>query len=116
MNLNLNLSNTKNQYESKKLKEYKELLLLYNLKWKNKDCNWSDSNANYLKNISDTKLKNLYDALILSSKDLTKKDYEFDRLISEMLKKETNIQNNIKTMKKLYNAKNHKNREKDINV
>lgn len=100
--LNVNLKEAKRQYELRTLKEYKQLLLLYNLRWQNKNCQWSDSNATYLNNISDTKLKNLYKAMIFSSQELLKSDLSLEELIFRILKEKSNMQNNIKEMKKLY--------------
>lgn len=99
--IKMNLDKARNQYEIKTLKEYKALLILYNLKWKGKDCIWSDSIMNYLTSISDTKLKNLYKSMILSSRERLQ-NLSIDEAIFQMLNCETNMQNNIKMMKKLY--------------
>lgn len=96
-----NLKEAQLQYEKKLLKEYKALLLLYNLKWKNKDCIWDDSIMNYLMNISDTKLKNLYKSMLISTKDILDVNH-LDELLFQILNNKTNMQKNIKTMKKLY--------------
>ena len=96
------LDMAKKQYELRKMKEYKALLLLYNLKWKGKDCIWSDSVMNYLIGISNTKIENLYKAMILSSRDMTNNIATFDECVFEILNNETRMQTNIKTMKKLY--------------
>lgn len=102
--LNVKLDEAKRQYELRKLKEYKQLLLLYNLKWRAKDCNWSDSVTNYLKNISNTRIDNLYRSLIISSRQILEldSDMQLNMLIYKVLDKSTNMQNNIKIMKKLY--------------
>ena len=100
--INGNLAEMKKQYELKNLKEYKMLLLLYNLKWKNKNSNWSDSNFNYLSNISDTKIKNLYEAFLCN-------DYSFDIFsnIDKALNESSNMQKNIQKMKKLYKERHY---------
>lgn len=100
--LNVDLNEAKRQYDLRKLKEYKELLLLYNFRWQNKNCKWSDSNSNYLNNISETKLKNLYNTMVLSSQELLNLDLALDELVFKILNEKTNMQNNIKEMKKLY--------------
>lgn len=100
--LSVDLEEAKRQYELKRLKEYKALLLLYNLKWKNKNCQWSNSNAEYLTNISDTKLRNLYRTMIAMAHELETEDLSLDEMIYSALHEDTNMQNNIKTMKKLY--------------
>lgn len=99
------LNKAKEQYELRNLSEYKKLLLLYNLKWNNKNCIWSDSNSRYLNNISNTKLKNLYKSMVISAQDLINNNFFSDELIYEILSKQTNMQNNIKIMKKMYNEK-----------
>lgn len=100
--LNVDLKEAKRQYELRTLKEYKQLLLLYNLRWQNKNCKWSSTNATYLNNISETKLRNFYKAMLLSSKGLLESDFPLDELIFKILNEKSNMQNNIKEMKKLY--------------
>lgn len=94
------LKEIKRQYEMRVLKEYKVLLLLYNLKWKNKDSTWSDSVMQYLTNISDKRLENLYKSIIISAKN--NENLDLDQLINSIFNQETNMQNSIKNMKKLY--------------
>ncbi len=98
--INGNLNDIKKEYQARKLKEYKLLLLLYNLKWKNKNSKWSTSNYNYLVNISDTKLKNLYEALLYEGKE--KQDENIFSNIDNILSSSSNMQKNISMMKKLY--------------
>ena len=100
--LNVDLEEAKRQYELRILKEYKQLLLLYNFRWQNKNCNWSSTNTTYLNNISDTKLRNLYNAMIISSKELLGSDLPLEELLFKMLNEKSNMQNNIKEMKRLY--------------
>ncbi len=95
-----NLNDIKAEYEARKLKEYKLLLLLYNLKWKNKNSKWSTSNYNYLANISDTKIKNLYEALLYESKSYSIEDIFAN--IDNALNTSSNMQKNISLMKTLY--------------
>ena len=102
--LDVDLKEAKRQYELRALKEYKQLLLLYNFRWQNKNCKWSSSNTTYLNNISETKLRNLYNTMILSSKELLQTDLPLEELIFKKKKKKSNMQNNIKEMKKLYKA------------
>lgn len=100
--MKVNLNEAKKQYEVRKLKEYKALLLLYNLRWKGKECVWSDSIMNYLTSISDARLSNLYKSMILSSKSRINNDYELEDIINSILVNETRMQENIKIMKKLF--------------
>lgn len=100
--LNMDLNKVKIEYEKKQLKEYKMLLLLYNLRWQNKNCNWSESVVKYLNSISETKIKNLYKAMLLSSKELINEHESLDENIYRLLNYNTNMQNNIKIMKKMY--------------
>lgn len=100
--MKVNLDEAKKQYEVRKLKEYKALLLLYNLRWKGKECIWSDSVMKYLTSISDTRLSNLYKSMILSSKDKINNDCELDDIIDSILVNETRMQGNIKLMKKMF--------------
>lgn len=95
-----NLNDIKAEYEARKLKEYKLLLLLYNLKWKNKNSKWSTSNYNYLANISDTKIKNLYEALLYEFKSHSTEDIFAN--IDNVLNASSNMQKNISLMKTLY--------------
>ncbi len=103
--INANLEIAKKQYETRKLEEYKKLLLLYNLKWKNKNCNWSDSNYEYLNNISNPKIINLYKSMIISAREMYNEDIPFDEMLYQILKDGTNMQSNIKTMKRLNKEK-----------
>lgn len=100
--LNMDLKNAKNQYEKKLLKEYKALLILYNLRWHNKNCTWSDSIANYLNGISETKIKNLYKSMILNASELINPAAKIEENLYSLLNYNTNMQNNIKIMKKMY--------------
>lgn len=101
--LDLDLNEAKRQYELRKLKEYKSLLILYNLKWKNKNCHWADSTTQYLSTLSDTKLVNLYKSMIISSREEDSEKLLLDSYLNQTLNNKTNMQNNIKTMKKLFN-------------
>ena len=100
--LNMDLKKVKVQYEKLQLKEYKTLLILYNLRWHNKNCNWSDSIANYLNGISETKIKNLYKSMILNASEIENKDAKLEENLYSLLNYNTNMQNNIKIMKKMY--------------
>lgn len=95
-----NLNDIKKEYQARKLKEYKLLLLLYNLKWKNKSSKWSTSNYNYLVNISDTKLKNLYEALLYDGSE--KQNENIFTNIESILNSSSNMKKNISLMKTLY--------------
>ena len=70
------------------------------MKWKNKNSKWSTSNYNYLVNISDTKLKNLYEVLLYESKEKQSENIFTD--IDNILNSSSNMQKNISIMKKLY--------------
>lgn len=101
--LNMDLNKVKIQYEKQQLKEYKMLLLLYNLRWHNKNCNWSDSIMNYLNGISDTKIKNLYKSMLLNAEELINDNDSLEENLYRLLSYNTNMQNNIKVMKKMFN-------------
>lgn len=82
---------------------YKKLFILYNLKWRQKTCYWSSSIYDYLSKASSTKLLNLYKSIIISSKDLINyKKLSLEEQIDKILIDNTNMQENIKLMKKLY--------------
>lgn len=83
-------------------KEYKALLILYNLKWHNKNCIWSDSVSNYLNGISETKIRNLYKSMILNASELINPDAKIEENLYNLLNYNTNMQNSIKIMKKMY--------------
>ena len=100
--LDVDLNEAERQYELRKLKEYKSLLILYNLKWKNKNCHWADSTTQYLSTLSDTKLVNLYKSMIISSREEDSEKLLLDSYLNQTLNNKTNMQNNIKTMKKLF--------------
>lgn len=106
--INVDLEKAKEQYEFRKLDEYKKMLLLYNLKWKNKNCDWCDSNYRFLANISDTKVKNLYNSMIISAHEICDSDLPIDEMLYRILNQSTNMQENIKIMKKLYKTGNLK--------
>lgn len=99
--LNVDLKKAWNEYNLKELKEFKSLLLLYNMRWKNKDCAWDEAIAAYLNTISETKIKNLYKAMILDSKQYIN-DENFAKSLNDAIVKSTNMQNNIRVMKKYY--------------
>ena len=104
--LNMDIHEVVDFMDKRELEEFKKLLLMYNLKWKNKDCNWDNGIYEFLTNISEMKLKNLYNTMIISSREqLQDNDFKFlHENINNILQKETNMQNNIKKMKILYNS------------
>lgn len=89
------------QYEEKESASYKKLFILYNLRWGQKDCTWSDTIIDYINGISQTKLDNLYKAMIMNAMDIIDSN-SIDKQINDILVRTTNMQNNIKVMKKMY--------------
>lgn len=88
---------------NKDSESYKKLFILYNLRWRQKDCYWSESVIDYLNSISNTKLDNLYKVLINSSIELLgNSNINLDEQISNILISCANMQENVKIMKKLY--------------
>lgn len=98
--LKMDVKEVINLMDKKELEEFKKLLILYNLKWKNKDCAWDKGIYEFLINSSDKKLINLYQAMILSSKENFDK-FNINDIISEALLYESNMQKNLTRMKKL---------------
>ncbi len=96
-----NMSKILTQYEAKESFSYKKLFILYNLRWGQKDCTWSDTIIDYINKISQTKLDNLYKSMIMSAKDIIDNN-SVDKQINDILIRTTNMQNNIKVMKKMY--------------
>ena len=90
------------EYYKSQNEYYKKMFILYNLGWNNKTCKWSKSKIDYLSNISDTRRKNLYDALLMSSKEINNIYLPTDENISNILQKGINFQQNISKSKKLY--------------
>ena len=80
---------------------YKKLLILYNLNWRKKSCNYSESVGKYLSNISNTRRMNLYRAVLESSKDyILNFSGNNDVSINRMLTNSINLQKNIALSKK----------------
>ena len=99
--LNVDLKKAWEEYSFRESKEYKSLLLLYNMRWRNKNCNWSESVASFLSTISDTKLKNLYKSMIMEANQYLEQEISA-KTLNEAIDKSTNMQNNIKVMKRYY--------------
>jgi len=90
-------------YFDHKNEYYKKLFILYNLKWRKKTCYWSSSISDYLNTTSDTKLLNLYKSILISSKEIIgSSELTLEQQIDRILMDSTNMQDNIKLMKKLY--------------
>lgn len=79
---------------------YKKLFILYNLKWKKKNCDWSKSVIDYLSTISNTRRQNLYKTILLS-KNKIDQTLPIDEYIENILITCTNMQKNIADAKKL---------------
>lgn len=90
------------KYNSKSLESFKKLYMLYNLKWNQKDCNWSDTIFKYLNGISETKLNNLYKAMLYSARSILEEYQALEKVVNYDLTRCTNMQDNIKLMKKMY--------------
>lgn len=93
------------QYEQRSNSIYKKLLILYSLKWRKKESFWDYSTINYLSNISDTRKKNLYEAILKYENDLMLTTKDLDEYIEEFLQKGINMQRNIIDAKKLIREK-----------
>lgn len=79
---------------------YKKLFILYNLKWRKKNCDWSKSVIDYLSTISNTRRQNLYKTILLS-KNQFDQNMPIDEYIENILITGTNMQKNIVDAKKL---------------
>lgn len=97
MNNNLN---AKIEFDNKTDEYYKKLFILYNLSWKNKSCNWSQSVISYLNKINEDDRKKLYYAILNQSRVISK-NIDNDIYLEKILTKCANMQNNLNYVKKL---------------
>lgn len=95
-------ANDFDNYFLKDVDVYKKLFILYNLKWKQKDCLLSESIIKFLDNTSETKLNNLYKTILTNADEYFINSYGLAEQINLFLERGTNQQENIKTMKRLY--------------
>ena len=77
---------------------YKKLFILYNLKWKNKNCDWSTSVIKYLNTINADKRRNLYN-IIVANKNFFNTG-NINQQMEEIFFKKINMQSNIKNCQK----------------
>ncbi len=89
-------------YFLKDIETYKKLFILYNLKWKQKDCFLSESLITYLNSISKTKLDNLYNAVLVGAQEYCNMSVPLSEQMNLMLDRAANQQESIKLMKKLH--------------
>lgn len=89
------------EYEKTNDEYYKKLFILYNLRWKQKDCVWSKSVIDYLSNISNTRRLNLYKTILLSRKTYEESNTPLDVYLEKILINGTNMQKNIVDAKML---------------
>ncbi len=80
---------------------YKKLFILYNLKWRNKNCDWSSSVIDYLSNTSTTRRNNLYKVIQDCGKRFDESKMPTDLYLENILHKGINMQTNITESKKL---------------
>ena len=79
----------------------KKLFILYNLKWRNKNCDWSPSIIDFLSNISTTRRNNLYRVIESCGKKIDESGLPLDLYLESILQKGINMQRNIPESKKL---------------
>lgn len=100
MNQSKNL-NPLEAYEKTSDEIYKKLFILYNLKWRKKNCEWSNSTIDYLSNISTTRRNNLYKVIQDCGKKFDESKMPIDLYLESILHKGINMQTNIPESKKL---------------
>ncbi len=88
-------------YYKKSLAEYKKLFILYQLKWGQKDCYLSDSILKYLYNANDSRLNSLYEILKNDCLEIIRKNECAEDILKKMFVSGMNMQQNIRTMKKM---------------
>lgn len=79
---------------------YKKLFILYNLKWRKKNCDWSKTVIEYLSSISEIRRQKLYEVLLMSKSQLNE-NVPTDEYVERILLSGVNMQNNIADAKKL---------------
>lgn len=89
------------EYEKTMGEIYKKLFILYNLKWKRKNCEWSKSVINYLDKTSTTRRNNLYKVILESAKKFDESKMSTDEYLEAILNQGINMQRNIPESKKL---------------
>lgn len=100
----MNKSNVMNplvEYEKTEDSIYKKLFILYNLKWRSKNCDWSPSIIDFLSNISTTRRNNLYRVIESCGKKIDESGLPLDLYLESILQKGINMQRNIPESKKL---------------
>ncbi len=100
----MNLSRELNplaEYEKTRDSIYKKLFILYNLKWQNKNCDWSSSTISYLSNISTTRRNNLYKVIENCGNKFDENMMPLDEYLENILRRGINMQQNIPESKKL---------------
>lgn len=71
------------------------------MKWRNKNCEWSNSVIDYLSNISTTRRNNLYKVIQDCGKKFDESKMPTDLYLENILQKGINMQTNIPESKKL---------------
>lgn len=87
------------RYDLRASMAYKKLFILYNLTWKRKNCIWSEGIYNYLSNISDSEIDDLYSITIERARNLSGQYEKIDVLVNQILSNGTSRQECIKEMK-----------------
>ena len=96
-----NIINPLEEYEKTNDNIYKKLFILYNLKWRNKNCNCSSSTIDFLSNISTTIRNNLYRVIVNYGEKNSENGVPLDLYIESIFQKGINMQSNISESKKL---------------
>lgn len=102
--MNNSSTNILEQYEKTQNDIYKKLFILYNLKWRNKNCDWSSSVIEYLSTISTTRRNNLYE-VIRNCRTKFNEDAKIDVYLESILTRGINMQINIEESKRLVKTK-----------
>lgn len=89
------------EYEKTSDEFYKKLFILYNLKWRKKNCDWSKSVIEYISTISNTRRENLYKTILHTARKITEEKTSDDEYIEKILNQGINMQENIIESKKL---------------
>ena len=87
------------EYEKSSKALYKKLFILYSLRWRQKDCQWSESVIKYLSSISDTRKNNLYRAILEQGASYFAADGSLDEKLENFLIYSSNMQKTISASK-----------------
>ncbi len=89
------------EYEKTSDEIFKKLLILYNLKWRKKTCEWSPTIIDFLSNISTTRRNNLYKVIQNCGNKFNEHEMPLDVYIENIFLNGINMQTNISESKNL---------------